>query len=83
MYGSFAEKLESRSKIDVAKEATSVLRKMFHDVPEAIGCEFSKWRSDPFARGAWSLLKVGSHPEDHSLLAKNEGRMQFNNLEIH
>ena len=77
VFGNFAEKLESRTKVDVAAEATSVLRSMFKAVPEPIGCEFSKWRADPYSKGAWSLLKLGSNPEDHEVLAKNEGSIHF------
>lgn len=60
----FAEELECRSEADVAAEATHVLRTLFADsgveVPDAIGCEFSRWRANPYARGSWTLILPGA-----------------------
>ena len=78
VFGDFAHQLEYRSKLDVAKEATDMLRRMINtNVPDAIGCEFSSWNSDPFAKGAWSVLKTGASLMDRHHLSKNENRVYF------
>ncbi len=60
--GEYAELLEPMTEIEVAKYVTGILRKMFTavegGVPEAVGCVHSRWRSDRYSCGAYSVCAV-------------------------
>ena len=50
--------------------ALEVLRDLFGDVPAPVTVVRTGWDADPFARGAYSYLAVGSSPEDIEALAE-------------
>ena len=54
------------------------LRDMFGDVvPEPIGVQTSAWSTDPWARGSYSYLGVGSEPGDYAALAQPVAELIF------
>ena len=50
--------LETLTEAQVAAQATTTLRSMFGtaNVPEPIGCSFSRWAGDVFARGSYTQI---------------------------
>jgi monoamine oxidase len=60
--GEYATSIETQTPMQIAREATRVLRGMFgaEAVPDAIGCDRSAWSSDPLARGSWSYVDVSA-----------------------
>lgn len=54
--GPFAEASELMTEKEVAEKATEVLRSIFgaDNVPDAVGCLRSQWKSEPFTRGSWA-----------------------------
>jgi len=48
------------------------------DLPEPTGALVTRWAADPFARGSYSFLAVGSSPDDQRALAEPVGeRLHF------
>lgn len=73
--GPFAEKIELMPEADIAQQASEVLRSVFRtcdelllsnpvtgrsEVPDAIGCMRSQWRTDKFAGGSWTYFPYKS-----------------------
>lgn len=54
-YGKFALDIETMTNKEIATMATDCLRKIFKDVPDAVGCICSKWNKD--IGGSWSYIK--------------------------
>jgi polyamine oxidase len=46
-------------------------------VPDPVGSLVTRWRADPFARGSYSFLAIGSRPQDRELLAEPSGGRLF------
>jgi monoamine oxidase len=57
----------------VAEWALEVLRDLFGAAPAPASIVTTAWDSDPFARGSYSYLAVGSSPEDIDALAEPVG----------
>jgi monoamine oxidase len=58
----------------------AALRAMFGaSVPDPLGAQVSRWRQDPFARGAYSFNAVGTSRKDRKALsgADWDGRLVF------
>lgn len=74
-----AERVERMSDRDILAGIMATARHMFGNaIPEPIATQFSRWRSDPFARGSYSFYAVGSRPTDRKALARSEGtRLHF------
>lgn len=69
--GAYGLEIESMSDDDIVVEAMTVLRTMRGtDIPEPTNRIITRWNSDPFARGAYSFIKVGSTIDDRATLAK-------------
>ncbi len=71
------EALDDRATTALAMEA---LRAMFGTgIPDPVGNQVTRWRQDPFARGAYSYNAVGSSAADRRALfgADWDGRLQF------
>ncbi|SCK46987.1 Monoamine oxidase [Streptomyces sp. WMMB 714] len=50
------------------------LRRLYGDrVEEPAGAHVTRWQDDPYARGSYAYMTVGSAPEDHDLLATPVG----------
>ena len=45
------------------------------EAPTPLAHAVSRWREDPFSRGAWSLLRVGGTPATRSMLGRPFGRV--------
>jgi lysine-specific histone demethylase 1 len=61
--GSPAERMEAVASDDkVAERALRALRKIFgsHAVPKPLEVCVTRWRADPYARGSYSFVQVGS-----------------------
>lgn len=56
LIGDFAVQSESMTNEEVAGRANKVLKKIFGDdnVPNAIGCVKSAWKSEKFSKGSWA-----------------------------
>ena len=57
--GPKAERLSGRSESNLVAEALRGLRSIFGRIPSPGAVLVHDWRSDPFARGAYSYLRVG------------------------
>lgn len=50
------------------------LRRLYGDrVEEPLGAHVTSWQDDPWSRGSYAYMTVGSAPEDHDLLATPVG----------
>ncbi|MDH3305909.1 MAG: FAD-dependent oxidoreductase [Acidimicrobiia bacterium] len=47
------------------------------EVPAPSSAHVTRWQEDPYARGSYSYLAVGSGPEDMRALARAEGKVHF------
>lgn len=70
--GAYGLEIESMSDDDIVAEAMTALRTMWGtDIPEPTNRVITRWNSDPFAKGAYSFIKVGSTLADREILAKS------------
>jgi polyamine oxidase len=59
-------------------QAMDVLRKLYGaGIPEPTASKVTDWKGDPWARGSYSFVAVGSSKQDMIELARNEGRLHF------
>lgn len=63
------ESMENHPDGIVVEEAMNVLKRAFPDAPEPVATSVTKWGSDPYSRGAYSYIPVGSSGDDYDLLA--------------
>ncbi|SBN61721.1 Monoamine oxidase [Curtobacterium sp. 9128] len=76
--GSGARRLETLSDAEIVAEGLAALRLLFGPaVPEPEAVRITRWAADPFAKGSYSYLHVGSSPDDHDLLGTPVGRVQL------
>lgn len=69
--GQYGLEIESKSDDEIVAEAMTILRTMWGaDIPEPTNKVITRWNSDPFAKGAYSFIKVGSTIDDRATLAK-------------
>ncbi|QQS11736.1 MAG: FAD-dependent oxidoreductase [Rhodospirillales bacterium] len=67
-----------RSEEEVRDAALVSLRRLFgSDVPMPSAWRYTRWLSDPWARGSYSYPAVGSPPEDRALHARPLGGRVF------
>ena len=67
---------ETRSWDDdrVVASVLAELRRLYGDaVEEPVQVHVTRWQDDPYARGSYAYMTVGSTPEDHDLLATPVG----------
>lgn len=79
---SAADQAEAAEKLSDRELVASIMnsaRQMFgSSAPDPVATQFTRWRSDPFARGSYSFHAVGSGPDDRKALAKSDmGRVHF------
>ncbi|MFZ4815987.1 MAG: FAD-dependent oxidoreductase [Phototrophicaceae bacterium] len=67
--GAQAERIERMSDAEVIEGALQVLRDMYDEVVAPNAALISRWRSDPFALGAYSYYPVGASLDDREALA--------------
>lgn len=75
-----AERLEALDDRATTASAMAALRAMFGtSIPDPIGSQISRWRQDPFSRGAYSFNAVGTRAKDrHALFGPDwDGRLHF------
>lgn len=70
-----ADKIELLDDRATVASALSALRSMFgRSVPNPAGYQISRWRQDPFARGAYSFIAAGTNANDrHALFGSDWG----------
>ncbi|HEY5978374.1 MAG TPA: NAD(P)/FAD-dependent oxidoreductase [Microlunatus sp.] len=58
----------------VVESVLTQLRRLYGDAVERpVQVHVTRWQGDPYARGSYAYLTVGSTPEDHDLLASPVG----------
>lgn len=53
----------------VADSVVTALREILPDTPAPTKVQITHWQDDPWSRGSYAYMKVGSRCEDHDLLA--------------
>ena len=71
--GSDARRLEGLDDDAVIGEAMAAYRAAIGDVEDPVDAVVTRWGQDPFARGSYSYLAVGSGAEDRAALAEPLG----------
>ena len=75
-----ADAVEARDDRTTTTLAMEALRAMFgSSVPDPLGSQISRWHQDPFARGSYSFMSVGTSTKDRKALFGTdwEGRLSF------
>lgn len=64
--GEASDRWESRTEEETKDHVLANLRKMYpqHSIPEPSNFVVTHWKSDPFARGAYSYFRVGVTPDE-------------------
>lgn len=76
--GRFARSIEKLSDQEIAEQAAVVLRGIFGKKAEKpTGIKVTRWLSNPFAYGSYSILPPGVQGEAYDALAKPVGRLLF------
>ncbi len=78
--GSTAEGIEAMNDTATVASAMTALRAMFGGgVPDPVAAQISRWRQDPFARGAYSCLPPGTSARTRGALFGTDwdGRIGF------
>lgn len=74
----FGEAIEKESDAAIKSRALSILKTIFGaKVPAPTGVMITRWRRDPFARGAYSYVPVGEHAKGYETLAEPVGGRVF------
>lgn len=70
--GEAAEQLEKLSDVEVLERCLGVLRSIYGNtsVPAPRDYVVTKWRKDPWAKGAWSYLQTGATGKDYDNCAE-------------
>lgn len=70
--GDAADNIEKLSDVEVLDRCLGVLRSIYGNpnVPAPKDYVVTKWRKDPWARGAWSYLQTGSTGDDYDTCAE-------------
>lgn len=72
--GPCAQTVRGWSDERVADSVLDALRELYGDaVPAPIGVRVTRWQDDPFARGSYAYMTVGSTTDDHDALATPVG----------
>ncbi|KAL6066055.1 Lysine-specific histone demethylase 1A [Balamuthia mandrillaris] len=68
---------EQRSNEEIVLQAMQVIRRLYPSAPEPVKTVVTRWGSDPFARGSYSYIAVGSSGRDYDLMARPVSRRLF------
>lgn len=72
--GSHAITLDGLSDDEIAARMVSVLRAVQSgSIPDPTDVAITRWGADPFSRGSYSYIKIGSAPADQDALAEPVG----------
>merc|ERR1712146_402396 len=64
------DEVEAMSDEDAMKDVESVLKKMFPGYEPPLSFHVTRWKSDPYSRGAYSFVRSGAAKADYSAMAK-------------
>jgi monoamine oxidase len=77
----FAHEMEKWSDQQIIARIVEILNKTHGNqhqvVPEPVKYKITRWYSDPYSRGSYSFMKVGSTMNDVNTLAEPVGRLHF------
>lgn len=68
--GTFGTGLERLSDREVVARAVAALSNMYGDVPAPADARVTRWHSDPWARGSYSYVPIGSSFAEHAALGE-------------
>ncbi len=72
--GGFARKVQSeRTDEQIAAGALAALKEVVPEVGSPTATKVTRWHTDPYARGSYSFMPVGSSPDDMDALAEPVG----------
>jgi monoamine oxidase len=70
--GSYAQTLEGWTDEKIVAAGMQTLRTLYGaKIPDPLQYSITRWKSDPFAQGAYSFLATHSSDEDYDILAKS------------
>jgi polyamine oxidase len=75
--GRYSRALEAMSDAAVTEEIMRELRRIFGDIPAPIQVKRTRWASEPFTRGSYSIMPPGASMRDFAALAKPAGARLF------
>lgn len=67
--GPCARAIREWSDEQIAESVCASLREIYDEVPEPVAVHVTRWQDDPFSRGSYAYMTVGSRTDDHDLLA--------------
>mmetsp|Transcript_131551 Transcript_131551/g.196047 ORF Transcript_131551/g.196047 Transcript_131551/m.196047 type:complete len:363 (-) Transcript_131551:76-1164(-) len=75
----FADKMEAEMKSDdeVVQHCMQILRKEFPDAPDPIFAHVTRWRTNPFTRGAYTFITTGATTERAEKISLPVGNIFF------
>lgn len=71
--GPAARAIRDWDDTEIAESVMASLRQIHPDAPEPTHVQVTHWQDDPWSRGSYAYMKVGSRCEDHDLLATPVG----------
>eukprot|EP01126_Amoeba_proteus_P054314 TRINITY_DN6679_c0_g2_i2.p1 TRINITY_DN6679_c0_g2~~TRINITY_DN6679_c0_g2_i2.p1 ORF type:complete len:465 (-),score=58.45 TRINITY_DN6679_c0_g2_i2:105-1499(-) len=69
-FSTYARNMESKTDEEIKDDAMLTVKKIFPNATEPSQYVLTRWYSDPYSRGAYSFLAVGSTPDDFDTLAQ-------------
>jgi len=69
--------MEAHPDAHILASAVAVLRRRFPACPDPTAATVTRWTADPWARGAYTHIPVGSSGADYDVLAEPVGRRLF------
>lgn len=67
--GPCAQAIRTWSDSQIGAVVVEAIRGVYADTPDPTCVQATRWQDDPFARGSYAYMTVGSRCEDHDLLA--------------
>ena len=67
--GPAAKAIRTWDDAQIGESVTSALREIHPDTPAPTKVQVTHWQDDPWSRGSYAYMTVGSRCEDHDLLA--------------
>ncbi|HZP14286.1 MAG TPA: FAD-dependent oxidoreductase, partial [Nocardioides sp.] len=67
--GPAARAIRDWDDTEIAESVMASLRQIHPDAPTPTQVQITHWQDDPWSRGSYAYMKVGSRCEDHDLLA--------------
>lgn len=67
--GPCAQAIRTWSDSRIGDAVVHAIRGVYPDTPDPTGVQVTRWQDDPFARGSYAYMTIGSRCADHDLLA--------------